>query len=435
MPWRRRSKVTRGAIIAAQVSFFVLLITSFFLRDDLGAATWLFALVSLVGILCLATWQVARPEREDADELLRVAQEAIKREAKRLDARRADIEKVLMAYGEWMEFPNYDELHNIDWATAERTAKDAEIAALLDQESDRVLARISAGAYWIDGQFQTRVILIELVEFVEAVARIYNSDSEKALLETNLEELLKAVNRVSLQVILLLEELPLLDVKDWNLRQVAENVRKASGWVKKYEDLQPVLNPVRYLWQGSKFLLASNPIVAAGWIAGSRLMWRGGKRIGKRSLDGYLLSLVRQVLGIVAWETASIYDRTSRYRNPDWVYGVELAHLVSEFPLTRDSLRSALNELGTLAFRSSYDRIFLYRCVAQHVSPRPQKYAQVDLLAEETRKQIAGSLHRFFREHIKDASDRKVASWRNGVGQRLGVSITPVDGKGESKPE
>ena len=155
-------------------------------------------------------------------------------------------------------------------------------------------------------------------------------------------------------------------------------------------------------------------------------MWKGGKKIGKRTLDGYLLSLVRQTLGIVAWETASIYDRTSRYRDPEWVYGVELAHLVSKFPLTRDTLREALRELGTLSLRSSYDRIFLYRCVAQHVSPKPERFAQSELLAEETRGQIAERLREFVHKHLGEAKDKRVASWRKGLAKRLGMDFEPV---------
>ena len=422
----RRSQVTRGGILAAQGALLVIAVTAFLMRDGLGVVTWLFAGAALAGLLVLGFALASDSEHEEVDEALRVAEEAIKREAKRLDSRRADIEKVLMAYGEWMEFPDYEEIHNVDWATAERSAQDANVGELLDREADRVLERISEGEYWEDGQLQTQTILLDLSDFVEAIAQIYNPDSDRAMLETNLEELLKAINRVSLQVILLLEEVPLLDVKEWNLRQVSENVRKASKVVKKYEDLQPILNPVRYLLQGSKFLLASNPLLAAGWIAGSQLMWKGSKKIGKRSLDGYLLSLVRQMLGIVAWETASIYDRTSRFRDPEWVYGVELAHLVSEFPLTRDSLRGALKELGTLSLRSSYDRIFLYRCVAQHVSPKPDRFEQADLLTEESRKQIAECLHEFFSEHVVEAKEKKVSSWRKGVSKRLGVSITPV---------
>lgn len=426
MALRDRSQVTRGGVLIAQIVLVGVLLLAIFNGEQLQETAWILGGGAIAGVVVLAFWRDEEAESELVDQAFKLAEEAIRREARRLDSRRAEIDKVLLAYAEWMEFPNYDEIHEVDWARPERSAMDAQVADLLDREADRVLARISEGAYWKEGTLQTRIILGELLEFGEAIARIYNPDSRKPLLETNIEELLKSVNRVSLQVILLLEEVPILDVKDWNLRQVAENVRKASKVVKRYEDLQPILEPVRYLWQGSKFLLASNPLVAAGWIAGSKIVGKAGRTIGKRSLDAYLLSLVRQVLGIIAWETASIYDRTSRYRDPEWVYGVELAHLVSRFPLTGDSLRGALRELGKLALRSSYDRIFLYRCVAQHVSPKPERFTQAGILTEDTRRQIAARLQDFFKAHVVDGKEREVASWRKGVGKRLGVSITPV---------
>ncbi|MCH2064649.1 MAG: hypothetical protein MK194_13070 [Roseibacillus sp.] len=427
MSWGKRAAVTKGAVWVSQGALMALGITAYFMREQLGFATWVFMLVSLAGILVSLFWLTGPAAEEEAEEALLLAEEAIRKEAKRLDSRRAEIGNVLMAYGEWLEFPDFDELQKVEWATAERSSQDAEVSSLLEREADRVLARISEGDYWEGGHLQTRTLLNDFGEFVETIASIYNPESKKPILETNTEELLKAVNRVSLQVILLLEEVPLLDVKDWNLRQVGDKVRTASKVVKKYEDLQPILNPVRYLWQGSKFLLASNPILAAGWIAGSNLVWKGGKKIGKRSLDGYLLSVVRQVLGIIAWETASIYDRTSRFRDPEWVYGVELAHLLSEFPLERESLRAALTELGALALRSSYDRIFLYRCVAQHVSPKPERFIQADLMTEETREEIAKSLDEFLREHMGEVREKKVAKWRKDLGKRLGVPVTGIE--------
>ena len=427
MSWRKRALVTRGAVLATQGALVLVGIAAFVMREQLGAMTWLFALVPLAGVLVSMFWLAGQAAEEEAGEALLLAEEAIRQEAKRLDSRRAEIEKVLLAYGEWMEFPDFEEIQKVEWATTERSAQDAEVASLMERQADRVLERVSEGYYWEEGQLQTRALLLDFGEFVESIAGIYNPDSERPILETNLGELLKSVNRISLQVILLLEEIPLLDLKDWNLRQVTDKLRTASKVVKKYEDLQPIINPVRYLWQGSKFLLASNPLLAAGWIAGSNLVWKGGKKIGKRSLDGYLLSLLRQVLGIIAWETASIYDRTSRFRDPEWVYGVELAHLASKFPLERESLGAAFRELGALALRSSYDRIFLYRCVAQHVSPKPERFIQADLMTEDTRKEIVESLDEFFGEYVGEVREKKVARWRKDLGKRLDVQVMPTE--------
>ena len=423
--------MTKGAVLISQGALLLVGVVAYVMHAQLGGAAWVIALVSLAGILASLFWITGRGAEEETREALRLTEEAIRQEAKRLDSRRAEIGKVLMAYGEWMEFPDFEELHRVEWATSERSAQDAKVAALLEGEADLVLQRISEGKYWEEGQLETRLLLNDLGNFVELIAQIYNPQSGQPLLETNLEELLKAVNRVSLQIILLLEEVPLLDVKDWNLRQVADKVRTASKVVRKYEDLQPILSPMRYLWQGSKFLLASNPILAAGWIAGSNLVREGAKKIGKRSLDGYLLSVVRQVLGIIAWETASIYDRTNRFRDPEWVYGVELVHLLSEFPLDRESLRAAFSELGTLALRSSYDRIFLYRCVAQNVSPKPERFVQADLMTEETRDEIAKALNGFCHKHLEDGKGKKADKWRRDLGRRLAVEMTGIEGLDE----
>ena len=425
----KRSRASRGATIVAGTTLALLAFGAFYARNELGSLTWMFCGVALAGLTALVVWRPQEEASSAEDDTLTIAQEAIRQEADRLDSRRAELEKVLMAYGEWMEFPDYHELHEVDWVTPDRSARDAEVAALLDAESDRILQKFSSGAYFEDRPFPTKLLLLELWSFMEQISRIYQPESERPFLETNLESLLKAVNRASIQVILLLEEVPIVEAKDWNLRKMSDAVSKASTVYKKYEDLQPILDPVRYLWQGSKFLLASNPLFAAGWIAGSELIRRGGKRIGKRALDGYLLSIVRQTLGIIAWETASIYDRTHRYRNPDWVYAVELAHLVSQFPLTRTTVRDAFKELGGIPLRSSYDRIFLYRCVAQQVSPKPERFAQADLLTIETRESIAQRLEQFRETHIEDPKPRDLSSWRKGLAKRLDIDpSTPPPG-------
>jgi hypothetical protein len=323
-----------------------------------------------------------------------------------------------------MEFPDYQLLQTIDWADENHAVMDEKVASLLDSEADLMLQRFSSGVYWTDGKFDGRQLLLDLVSFTEAIARIYCPDSDRPLLELNLESLLKALNRASVQIILLLEELPIVEVQQMNLRKMSDNIRKASTVYKKYEELQPYLKPVRYLWQGSKMLLTSNPLLAAGWIAGSEIIWKGGKHLGKKAMDAYLLSLVRQTMGIIAWETAGIYDPTHRYRSPDWIYGVELAHLLSKFDATQEVLRETFRELGRLPLKSSYDRIFLYRCIAQNASPKPKHFAQPELLSLEVREQLMKQLIDFYEKNISanaEAENEETTKWRVGLKERLGL--------------
>lgn len=415
----KRSHVSRGGRLVAGTALTLSGVGVMLASPSPGWMEWSFFSIALIGLLSLVLWKAEDNPHLAEEDLIEVAREAIHNEAARLDNKRLELEKRLMAYGEWMEFPDFDELREGDWASMGRSERDHEVARLLSGESDILLGRFSDGTYFNDGKFQTRLLLLDLFGFIEKVAKIYQPGSERPILETNLEALLKAINRASLQVILLLEELPLIEAKELNLRKVSESVRTANKVYRKYEEISPYLDPVRYLWQGSKLLLMSNPLVAAGWIAGSELLWKGGKHLGKKALDAYLLSLVRQSLGIIAWETATIYDRTHRYRNPDWVFAVELAHLASQFEINREILRGALREFGKIPLKSSYDRIFLYRCVAQHVSPRPERFCQNELLTSETRELIRKRLESFQESHLGEVPEKELAKWRKGVASRL----------------
>ncbi len=422
---KQRSHLTSGGRGAVSLLFLTLAALAFFAGLEPAWLRWTVMGIALFGLIVTSSWRISTGTSEPpAEEIIELARQAIKSEAGRLDRKRHELEKILMAYGEWMEFPDFKTLQTIDWKDEAYLTMDTRVAELIDHESDLVLQRFSSGVYWSEGQFEARQLLLDLASFTESIARIYRPDAELPLLELNLDSLFKAVNRASLQISLLLEELPIIEVKEMNLRKVSENIRTASKVYRKYEELQPYLAPMRYLWHGSKMLITANPLLAAGWIAGSELIWRGGKHIGKKAMDIYLLSLVRQSLGIIAWETAGIYDPTHRYRSPDWVFGVELAHLLSKFDETPEILRETLRELGRLHLRSTYDRIFLYRCVAQNASPKPKQFAQAERLPYATRIEIRDRLLAFHEKHIADKgalSSDATLKWREGLEERLGL--------------
>lgn len=422
---RQQSRLSLGGRNLAVLLFALLAAGIVIAAPEPGWLKWLLASLATSGFIVTLTWNKHEESGENEEEdLTEIAQQAIRKEASRLEKKRHELEQVLMAYGEWMEFPDYEHLQAIDWQTEAHQQMDRRVAELIDEEADRMLQCYSSGDYWKDGKFDGRQPLLDLIDFTESIARLHQPESDRPLLEMNLESLLRSVNRASIQIILLLEELPILEVKQMNLRKVSDNIRKASKVYKKYEELQPFLKPVRYLWQGSKLFLASNPLLAAGWIAGSEVLWKGGKAIGKKAMDAYLLSFVRQTLGIIAWETNSLYDTCHRYRSPDWIYGVEIAHLLSRFDTTPDVLREAFQEIGRLPLRSSYDRLFLYRCIAQNVSPKPKQFAQPELLTDELKKQLYDQLNTFYEKTIAEnpnVSNDETRKWRERLQDRLGL--------------
>lgn len=429
----KRSQLARGGNFLAGLILFVLAVTSIFINTDPAWIRWVFCLACFAGFAVLAFWKTEAREEIEEEELIEVARQSIQTEAERLDAKRAELERVLMSYGEWMEFPDFEKLDKIEWKGKVEGA-DKRITELLDEQADKMLTGFSNGEYWEDGKFQTRKLLIELFNFMEKIAQIYNPDAEKPILETNLESLLKAINRASLQTILLLEEIPLFDVKDMNIRKTSDAVRKASKVYRKYEEIQPYLDPVRYLWQGSKFLFASNPLLAAGWIAGSEILWKGGKKMGKKAMDAYLLSLMRQSLGILAWETAGIYDKSYRYRNPDWIYGLEIVHFSSLFEATPTMLRFVFKELGAIPLRSSYDRIFLYRCTANHVSPKPGRFGAAEWLPAPMSEDMNNRLIEFAKQSLSEADQqsKRFEIWRNDMQSRIGIGKKAIESEAEA---
>jgi len=106
------------------------------------------------------------------------------------------------------------------------------------------------------------------------------------------------------------------------------------------------------------------------------------------------------------------------------VFGVELAHLLSKFDETPEILRETLRELGRLHLRSTYDRIFLYRCVAQNASPKPKQFVQAERLPYATRNEIRDRLLAFHEQHIDGKgtmSSEATLKWREGMEERLGL--------------
>jgi hypothetical protein len=423
-PLHRRARLTVGARMALAVLFLIFGATPILASVEPRWVAYVFFLLALAGLLIVAFWNATSAAQEEGDELIEIARGALASEARRLDTKKRDLEKLILTYGEWLESPDYAALEKTDWFDESHLALDGRVSRLLDQESDLMLKRFGSGAYWTDGRFDGKQLLLDLISFVESIARIYQPDSPRPLLEMNFEKLLKAINRASLQIILLLEEIPMLKLQEMSLRKMTDHIRNAAKVYRKIDELNPIFQSMRYLGHGGKVLLAANPLLAAGWIAGTELIWRGGKAFGSRLAESYLLSLVRQALGIIAGETVGLYDRSHRYRNPEWIYGVELAHLLSKFDATQAVLREAFRELSRLPLHSTYDRVFLYRCIAHNISPKPELFASTEIFSEEVRKQLFDKLVKFFDRNIKSKEgldNKQTHHWRDSLRGRLGV--------------
>ena len=377
-------------------------------------------------------------EREGLDELrVRVEEGMTSFERKRLA-----FEDRLLTYGEWMEFPeaisfgDTDEARSAVFSDTEGGSKlhaerDREVALKVQAASEAMLAKFREDHYSQGGRFQPRLLLQDILDFIEEIALVYRPGSTQPILETSVERILKAVNRISLQLLFQLEQIP-LNLKDYQLATAYDHVRRASRLHGYYKTVSPYLPIANYTWHLGKLIAGTNPISAGTWFLGSEVLRRGGAKISKRYVDHYSLKLTAEAMRILGNEAAVLFDEDYRYREPSWIYGVELVDLVHRFPLSRETLQKALDEVGRLTLRSSYDRVFLYRCLAAHSSPRPGRFARPDLLRDSERRDIARRLEQFFEDCVHGKQPDEVDAWRSEVSARLGVAIHVRGARGKA---
>lgn len=353
------------------------------------------------------------------------------RRGRELDRRRESLMETLRMYHEWLEFPLPDESKSTPTENSQESKepenydlkeRDDNVRKLLEERAKLFFEKVSKNQYSESGEFQWALLRKDLVRLVEDVARIYQPDAKQPLMETSIEDLLKALHRISLQLILLLDSLP-LDVKSYTVQQTYDYVKRGVGTYKVYKAAEPYLAYAKPAFYLGRFALGASPItLGAGFVLGT-LAGMGAKQVSSYLFHQYAMTLLHDLLGIVGTEAAGMYGGAYRHRDPNWIYGAELTHLVAQFPRSEEALRHGLNEIGLLQLRSEYDRIFLYRCIAAHRSAEPKNFAPAANLEPEDKQKIAERLERFFDHYIIKRKPKTVEQWCKGVKQRLGLTL------------
>ncbi len=136
--------------------------------------------------------------------------------------------------------------------------------------------------------------------------------------------------------------------------------------------------------------------------------------------------MLHQLIAVIGVEAASIYGTGFRQRDPAWILGTELVELIHSFPPSGESLRSGMKRITGLPLKNEYDRIYLYRCLADHRSAG-RHIADSAMLARDQREDIARQLEQFFVDHIHGASAATVQKWRDGAERRLDLKLSLQD--------
>jgi len=397
-------------------------------RASLGGWVWALVVIAILGLVGAAfSWRrltheelEIQAERDGLDGIRGELEE----EMAVMERRRQKFERRLLTYGEWMEFPEND-LPTIpdDPAECEEVkAQDEAVARLVKTYSEEILTKFRGDDFREDGKFQPQLLVSEVTGFVEEIAKIYQPGVQDALLQTNVEKLLQAVNRLSMQLLFQLEQLP-LNLKDYSLAKAAEHVRTASRFHGYYQKLTPYMPIANYTWQLGRIVAGATPVSAGALFLGSEALRKGGKKMGKHYFERYSLKLTQEAVRLVGNEAATVFDPAYRYRDSAWIYGVELAELVHTFAPSIDTLQEALRQVGSLPLRGSYDRVFLYRCIAAHGSPEPGKFDARLHLSPGERHNIARRLEQFYSLHVHGRNPARTDRWSKGVEERLGAAL------------
>jgi hypothetical protein len=362
-------------------------------------------------------------------------QQQVEQQVTRLDNREQKLAERFVAFHEWMEFPTPIDLRveahvgpvriDADLTDAELAAlvkKDRQTLDLLHAESKVFFDNILQNRYQVEGKFQPTLVRDDVLQLVKKVAQVYNPAAQHPLLETSLEQVLRAGSRATLQCLVILDELP-LNVKPYNLASLYNYIRQGVLAYNSYKAAEPYWQYANTAWILGRLALGANPVTLGAWWFLSSIGQRGAKAITQHLVNRQALALLGTFVRVVGYEVAGIYGGDFRHRDANWIYGVELCELMLSFPLSRDSLSHALREIGALQLRNEYDRVFLYRCLAEQISAQPARWRAAICLTGEERQTVAKRLEKFLASFIHGKAEAKVEAWKKGVEERLAVKM------------
>jgi hypothetical protein len=386
----------------------------------------------------------AKASREELEAFRAELENALNVRGQRLDAREVELDNRLITFQEWLEYPQpevegaeSEAVSTSDLAEdspAELSEKDQQVHDLLEAESSALYGKLKDGFYkGENGKFDPAKARDDVLALVTRVAKIYRPESVNPLLETSVEQLLRAGSRTCLHLLIVLERLP-LNMKDANFATVHGHLTTAVKAYDVYRSAEPWLGYANKAMYGARMVAGANPVtLGLTWVL-SELGKAGVKHAAKKFVDHQAVNALHDLVRVIGFEVAAIYGGDFRYRDPNWVYASELTALMSRFPVSRESLAHSLREIGALPMRNEYDRVFLYRCLSSHKSPQPLIDARKSI-SQNDRQEVAKKLERFFRTFVHGKTKQRAEEWLDDLESRLGVRLAIPELEHQSEAE
>ncbi len=370
-------------------------------------------------------------ERRDFADWQTAQTQLFEEQAERIEERNRDL---LERSAIFQEFAEYPQEHTVaPDGIAKLSESDRRVNQILESEAERVYEKIRSNGYTIDGNVNVDQIRDEVFDLVQRVAAVYAPDSDNPILETSFEQLARSVSRICLHTLVLLEQLP-LDVQKYNINELHSYVRTAVVGYGTYQKVAPWM---KYLSRGAyigRIAAGANPVTLGAWWIATELGQRGAKKFVDNVVDRQAIGVLHDLITVVGTEIANVYGPGYRQRDAGWVYGTELVDLLSRFPVSRESLSHALREITATRLRSEYDRIYLYRCIANHHSA-VARISDSTLISRDEREGVARKLEAFYRSHVHGKTAELEDAWRADVESRLDLRLKLDEGAVESSAD
>lgn len=360
-------------------------------------------------------------DRAELERFQNEIEQQLAQRAEQLNSREVALTDRLVQFQEWNEYPQSGNDDRETTAPALLLEQDQQIIEILDVEAKLVYSRLKDGYYNPEGTLNPDLMRDQVIDLVTRVARVYRPDSENPLMETSVDQMLRAGSRACLHLLIVLDRLP-LNLHEETLSTLHSYIRNAIKAWEAYSAAEPYINHVGKAWYAGRYLAGASPLTMGITWALTEIGKRGAKAIGKKIVDEQAVALIGDVVRIVGFEVASIFSGDFRHRSPDWVYGSELSNLMSRYPVSRENLAHSLREVGSLSLRNEYDRMFLYRCLSAHRSAAPLVDAR-DILPAEQRQDISRRLEKFYQDFIHGRTKKRLQLWQEGVEERLGIPL------------
>ncbi|MFK7817680.1 MAG: hypothetical protein AB8G99_03090 [Planctomycetaceae bacterium] len=340
----------------------------------------------------------------------------------RIEDRERSLAEKLATHQELFELPNPSQ-PPISFERNERlTVQDRQVLELLQTEAEVAYEKIRNKEYsTADGKVDIQLVREDIHSLVQRVAKVYSPNSENPLLETSFENVARAAGRVCLHALVLVEQLP-LDVKQYNFNNMYSYIRKAVVAYGQYQKSAPWFSYLSRSLYAGRFLAGANPLTLGAWVVATEVGKKAGQKAVENFVDRQAIGLLHDLIRVIGFEVANIYGGDFRHRDPNWIYGSELTELVGRFPLSRESLREGLRQVSSLPLRNEYDRVYLYRCIADHRAAG-LTLSDPALLTREEREQIASGLEKFFTDFVHGATDKEVTKWKSEFEERFDMRL------------